>query len=197
MPRTEQQNQAIRDKRRAKILTNALKTFAVNGYDKTSVDDITKSVKCSHGLFYHYFDSKEDVYRAVVEEKVLVDGVLPYEIVTNAGWEEGLDVLLSFFESAVKEGGAGLYKAVLIIDAGKGKSLDDFAKKFAQDHQLAAILENQITSGQAEGKLKEGNPKQFAGAINDIIEANVKKALYERKGFLAEKGTILALLGKD
>ena len=65
MPRTAEQNNAIKDKRREKILQSSLRVFANANYDKVAIDDINKASHCSHGLFYHYFVSKEAVFRYV------------------------------------------------------------------------------------------------------------------------------------
>ncbi len=43
------------------LLRAALKVFATNGYHGSSVSDIAKEAKVSKALFYHYFDSKNDL----------------------------------------------------------------------------------------------------------------------------------------
>lgn len=68
MPKTQEQNQEIKDERRANILQTALRLFAVRGYDSTTINDITQASSCSHGLFYHYFSSKEEVFKTLIEE---------------------------------------------------------------------------------------------------------------------------------
>ena len=90
MPRTPEQNQSIKDRRRGKLLTYALKAFALNGYDRTAVDDITKPAKCSHGLFYHYFDSKEAVFKALIDEVLTQEGRTPVKEALELGGIKGL-----------------------------------------------------------------------------------------------------------
>ncbi len=41
-------------------------TFEEQGFLTSSVADIVKRAGVSHGLFYHYFDSREDVLREIV-----------------------------------------------------------------------------------------------------------------------------------
>ena len=53
MPKSQEQNKAIREKKRQDIKEKALRLFAIQGYDEVSVDDICKNAKCAHGLFYH------------------------------------------------------------------------------------------------------------------------------------------------
>ncbi len=56
---------SVREKRREKIILSALKVFCEKGYQSTTVDDIVKKAKCSHGLFYHYFSSKKEIFDEV------------------------------------------------------------------------------------------------------------------------------------
>lgn len=58
-PRTEEQFEAVREKKRAFILDAALKLFAKKGYYQTSMKDIANEAGISYGLIYNYFDSKE------------------------------------------------------------------------------------------------------------------------------------------
>lgn len=51
-----------------KLLDAAMVVFAERGYYNARVDDIIKLARTSHGTFYLYFASKEDVLRALVAE---------------------------------------------------------------------------------------------------------------------------------
>lgn len=68
MPRTEQQNQEIRDATRANILHSAMRLFARRGFAHTSIRMIAAEAGISTGLMYHYFDGKERLLRAVFDE---------------------------------------------------------------------------------------------------------------------------------
>ncbi len=50
-----------RDVRREELLDAALRLFADRGYHDTSVQAVTDAAGVAKGLFYHYFDSKEDL----------------------------------------------------------------------------------------------------------------------------------------
>lgn len=55
------------DVRREEILAKALELFTSQGFDHTSVQNITDAVGVAKGLFYHYFDSKQEALNAAVE----------------------------------------------------------------------------------------------------------------------------------
>ncbi len=59
----------VHNKRKREIAICGLKVFCEKGYDNTSVDDIVKKAKCSHGLFYHYFKSKAELFNEVMRIK--------------------------------------------------------------------------------------------------------------------------------
>lgn len=61
-PRNDEQNEQLKDERREQILSAALKVFGRRGFAATKISDIVASAGMSHGLVYHYFKSKEDIF---------------------------------------------------------------------------------------------------------------------------------------
>jgi AcrR family transcriptional regulator len=53
---------------RARIIDGARRCFARYGYDKTTNKDIAAEAGLTTGAIYHYFDSKQELFGAVVEE---------------------------------------------------------------------------------------------------------------------------------
>lgn len=70
MPRTDQQNQALRDESRARILSAALALFATHGYERTTVKMIAEAAGVAQGLMYSHFSGKEGLLRAIFEQSV-------------------------------------------------------------------------------------------------------------------------------
>lgn len=69
------------DTRRNNLVLSALKVFCEKGYNSATINDIVKKAKCSHGLFYHYFNNKKELFDAVCESRgtdmmVFLDRVL-------------------------------------------------------------------------------------------------------------------------
>jgi AcrR family transcriptional regulator len=69
-PRSAKANEAIRAESRARILGHALELFAAQGYDRTSIRHIAERAGISQGLIYNYFESKEDLLRAIFEHSM-------------------------------------------------------------------------------------------------------------------------------
>lgn len=57
------------DMKRTQILDAAERLFLGRGYERTSVQDVLDALGMSKGGFYHYFESKESVLRAVSERR--------------------------------------------------------------------------------------------------------------------------------
>jgi hypothetical protein len=62
MPRTREQNKRILEQRKNEIIESAITIFTVKDYKDVTIDDITNKLNISHGLFYHYFKSKKEVF---------------------------------------------------------------------------------------------------------------------------------------
>ena len=59
---------------RAKLIEAARATFARQGVDATRINEITDEADLGFGSFYNYFDSKDAIVAAVVEEVVTAAG---------------------------------------------------------------------------------------------------------------------------
>ena len=175
MPRTPEQNQNIKDRRRSKLLAFALKAFAINGYDHTAIDDITKPAKCSHGLFYHYFDSKEDVFSALIKEVLCGELEVPVSAALEQGSVAGLRLLCAYAAKVAKAGGKELCVAKITLLLPESKGLDDAAKAFARSHDIEKALVALIRQGQDEGKVIVGDAKLIARAFLDLAKGALSR----------------------
>ncbi len=68
MPRSAKDNETIRAARREEIFRAAARVFAKKGFAATKIADIAAEAHLSHGLLYHYYGSKEEVYTALFDE---------------------------------------------------------------------------------------------------------------------------------
>ncbi len=56
------------EERRRQLMAFAAERFAANGYHPTSVAEIVEGLGVGKGVFYWYFDSKEELLRAILAE---------------------------------------------------------------------------------------------------------------------------------
>jgi AcrR family transcriptional regulator len=69
-PRTDKQNRALREESQARLLDSALRLFAREGYERTTVRMIAEDAGVAQGLLYNYFDGKEGLLRALFERSM-------------------------------------------------------------------------------------------------------------------------------
>ena len=60
--------EATKEANRAAIVAAAREVFAEHGYEGAGVRDVIRRTDLASGTFYNYFDGKDAVFRAVVEE---------------------------------------------------------------------------------------------------------------------------------
>lgn len=93
MPRSQEQNEAIRRESRKRILAQALTLFAEHGYERTTVRMIAEGAGISQGLLYNYFRSKKDVLQALFEQS-MAKVFESFALVVDRAPEEKLEALI-------------------------------------------------------------------------------------------------------
>lgn len=177
MPRSPEQNAIIRDKRRTKILDKTLKLYALEGFDAIAVDDITHATNCSHGLFYHYFNDKEDVYNALLEYEGIkyAQFALPLEEAEKLGGLKGIELIAKHFEGLVGAPDGAFYFAKLhCCEEFKMNRADAKVKKIGLCPRLVKLIE----AGQKAGEIKAGDPEELAHAFIDLANGAVERRIY-------------------
>ena len=56
------------EERRRELLACAMRLFAEQGYDNVSVRAVARAAGVAPGLAYHYFDSKQALFSAAIED---------------------------------------------------------------------------------------------------------------------------------
>jgi|FLYL01.1.fsa_nt_gi AcrR family transcriptional regulator len=59
-----------REETRKKLLDAGLAVFARHGYERATVDEIVREAGFSKGAFYVHFESKEDLFWAMLEDRI-------------------------------------------------------------------------------------------------------------------------------
>ena len=67
-PKSKAQFEEIREASKEKIIDAALELFATRGYLATSITAIGQRAGISKGLMYHYFESKEQLLREMIND---------------------------------------------------------------------------------------------------------------------------------
>ena len=105
--------------RRSQIIKCGLKIFCQKGYEQTKIDDIVSKVGCSHGLFYHYFKTKKDLFHAIVTEKnTESENQLFLAINSASSYTQKLNVILDSLYKEIYHNENYAYHFYLFVSSG-------------------------------------------------------------------------------
>jgi AcrR family transcriptional regulator len=148
------------------IIAAALSVFAEKGFAAARLDDIAARAGVSKGAIYLYFATKEDIFRAVVEQ-----GIAPNlrAAVAMAGAHPGPfpDLLRAFAAAAVmviSHTPAGGVAKMVIAEA---RNFPELARVWHDQLVSVALgaLAGAIAAAQDRGEVRPGDPRQYALSI--------------------------------
>jgi TetR/AcrR family transcriptional regulator len=155
-----------------RILMSALELFAAKGYDATSVREICETAGITKPTLYHFYGSKEGVYRA------LVDGALDdfRREVVRALYEPGpavarlQRVARVYFESARARRDLPRFIFGLIHNPPSSAPPTDFPRFY---DEVVGLIAAEVEAGVARGELAPGRSDlrmlMFMGALGEAL----------------------------
>lgn len=155
-----------KDARPGELAAAALDLFVERGFAATRLDDVAKRAGVSKGTLYLYFDSKEELFKAVIREGYVAPLTEAEQLVeTFAG--SSVDLIKEIFRRWWIQVGAtqqaGMTK-LIIAEAGNFPEL----ARFYHDEVIQrshALLERAIARGIARGEFRPVNA-HYAGRIS-------------------------------
>ena len=90
--------------KRERIMEEACRLFARKGFSATSIREITQAAKVTNPMIYYYFGSKEELFRAVIQEAhlALVESMAEMEV-EGRGFEEVLVDTVQLYFRLIRE----------------------------------------------------------------------------------------------
>ncbi|MDE7082116.1 MAG: TetR/AcrR family transcriptional regulator [Clostridia bacterium] len=163
MKRAEQ-----KEKRRQEILAAGLDLFIRKGYAATRTADVANAVGMSEGLLFHYFETKEKLYLALLQtaangkDNVFeLKGLSPIKF-----FEETAKTILNYI--AKEPFAAKLF--VLMNRAQYEAALSEQVKEYLMRRKDIDYSVNLIQEGQKDGSIRAGDPVALATAFFMAIQ---------------------------
>ena len=91
------------DQRRNQVLTAATECFRAHGFHGTSMSQLSKASGMSVGHIYHYFENKEAIIEAIVENDLLKILNIPERIEQSRGDGDIFDALVEDVEKSAAD----------------------------------------------------------------------------------------------
>jgi len=178
MPRSEAENQRLRERQRANILDAAMRVFARNG-PSASMAEIADAAGVSQGLAYRYFASKEEIYYALVA-RALQAGLPDAAItrMTSGGPWERLEALISRIVNARREH-PEFFQLLYHVLGDDSAPAELRAQMSARGQFFVGALRSLIVEGQAAGEIATGDPDQLTLSLMAYLDGLTRFSLYD------------------
>ena len=196
MPKTKEQFEQIKRERVEKIDRSALFLFATKGYDTITVDDIAKDSDCSHGLIFHYFGSKEGLFKHVVSD---VASKNISEIISAVNFKQKpkfvlmdlLDAYLNALKSTNNEYAYTIY--LLLTMHMRNNPLPKAVKDPCDTTNIFSHFRYVIEKGQEDGSFYDYNSVELTIAcVSTIRGLSVARINLGSKKFRPPKSEVIA-----
>ncbi|QJC51391.1 TetR/AcrR family transcriptional regulator [Paenibacillus albicereus] len=193
-PLNEDQLHAIRDERREQIIDAALGVFARRGPVLTKMSMIAAAAGISHGLLYHYFKSKDELFIALVREAMLGAGGGVEEMLGHPGTV--IDKLRHFLHEAMSE--EARLSFLLIHQARASEGVPEEAREIIKDYSMdwfASKLKPLFFEGQRTGEIaKDDADLLIAGLLTAMSGSMILHASDEKNIPLIHPDHLLRLV---
>jgi len=149
--------------RPAEILGAAMAVFAERGFAAARLDEIASRAGVSKGALYLYFETKEELFRAVVEQAI-APNIQAIRGVIAAHPGPFSDLLRLFAERVAQVIGALPIGGVVKMVIGEARNFPEIARVYhdALVAQALDALSDAVAAAQARGEVKPGDPRTFA-----------------------------------
>ena len=157
MPRTKEQNELIKQQREHQILLSALYLFSYKGYDAVTLDELSDSANCSHGLIYHYYPSKQHLYDALIEK--IVNPMIA-KLVSNFDYKQKakfvmIDILDSYLRALKSSNDEFAWAINLILNVRLQSDFNQMLAAKEASNKIYQFMYETIERGKKEGDFRE------------------------------------------
>jgi AcrR family transcriptional regulator len=149
--------------RPAEIVQAALTVFAEKGFAAAKLDDIAREAGVSKGAIYLYFETKEDIFRAVVGQAIapnigMIKGMAAAHPGPLSDLLRGVTAHVAILVANTPLGG------VLKMVVGEARNFPEIARVWHDElaSQALGAMSAAIAAAQARGEVKPGDPRAYA-----------------------------------
>jgi len=155
--------QRRKEDRPGEIVAAALAVFTEKGFAAAKLDEIARRAGVSKGALYLYYETKEDIFHAVVKTAVApnLDIVRARVEAFPGGFGALLELLLPTMAQILSVSPiAGIGKMVI----GEGRNFPELARYWHDElvTPMLALMGGRIAAAQVSGEVRPGDPRLFA-----------------------------------
>lgn len=170
--------------RPAEILAAALEVFAERGFQAARLDEVARRAGVSKGALYLYFETKADLFRAVVTDAISpnlarLQGMVTADVAVEPALRMGVGMLARTVVTDRRI--TGVVKLVIA----ESRNHPELATVWHQTVVEPAVrmITGLIAAGQARGEVRPGEPRLFAfGVMGPMMLSMVWRETFEPVG---------------
>lgn len=169
-PLNDEQLHQIRDERKEQIMEAALKVFSRRGIVGTKMSMIAAEAGISHGLLYHYFKSKDELFTTLVQMAMLGAQDAMKSIYDLQG--SPLDKIKYLTKEILDEGGRPYF--MLIHQARTSEGVPEKVKELIAQYSMKSFVDELLPvfkEGQQTGEIAAGDPAELISAYLSVLSS--------------------------
>jgi AcrR family transcriptional regulator len=152
--------------RPGEIIEAALAVFSEKGFAAARLDDIAARAGISKGALYLYFETKQDLFRAVVRETVAPNLAAITGFVGQSGLAFGdlIPLIFGRIAEVISEGRLGPVAKMVI---GESRNFPELAKVWHEDvvTRMLDAVGGAVAAAQARGEVRPGDPRLYVFSL--------------------------------
>jgi AcrR family transcriptional regulator len=152
--------------RPGEIIEAALAVFAEKGFAAARLDDIAARAGISKGALYLYFETKQDLFRAVVREAVAPNLAVVAGFIgqSQLPFAELIRLVLARAAEVVTQGRLGAVAKMVI---GESRNFPELAKVWHEDvvSRMLDAVGGAVAAAQARGEVRPGDPRLYGMSL--------------------------------
>lgn len=159
-------------------MSAALKVFARRGITGTKMSMIATEAEISHGLLYHYFASKEELFTTLVERAMIASDEAMQSIYELPG--SPIDKIRSLTHDMLDEGGTDYFLLIHQARTSDGVPVKvlELMKQYSMDNYVKQ-LQSVFREGQEAGEIVNGDLDEmissYLSVLSGLMVLNVQK----------------------
>ncbi|QGX39726.1 TetR/AcrR family transcriptional regulator [Permianibacter aggregans] len=179
MPRAR--SPEAKDERRAVLLQAALDEFFERGFTAARMDDIARRAGVSKGALYLYFDSKEQMFSALIDTVALPNlALIEQKLAQAASAREALFGLLAMLPKVLQRSSLPRLAKILIGDANHFPDMVRAYRERMIERGLKALT-GLVERGNTNGEWQVANPALTARLIMaPALFAGIWQVVFQR-----------------
>ena len=148
--------------RPGEIIAAALEVFSEKGFAAARLDDIAARAGVSKGALYLYFETKQDLFRAVVRETIApnLQAVAGFIGQSPLPFADLIRLVFARIGEVMSEGRAGAVAKMVI---GESRNFPELAKVWHEDvvSVMLGAMSGAVAAAQARGEVRPGDPQLY------------------------------------